>query len=231
MNDRPVAVVLGAGMGGRAVALSLAQRAHVVVVDRALDLAQAAVDPITAAGGSAEALVVDLTDLSAVAAFRDDLLERHGRVDAVIHLVGGWHGADTVDAQSIEQWNELFPGIVGTVQTTSVAFRETLATAPHGRYVMVTSTAVRKPSAKNAAYASTKSAAESWVRSLGAAFDGTDARAFIVAVMALVDQATRDANPDRAFKGYTDTTALATAIAGLLHDDSRGSDTYLDLTA
>lgn len=231
MNTRPVAVVLGAGMGGRGVALALADQAHVVVVDRALDLAQAAVDPVAAEGGTAEALVVDLTDLAAVEAFRDDLIERHGRVDAVIHLVGGWRGAATVDAESIDQWNELLPGIVTTVQTTSVAFREALVAAPHGRYVMVTSTAVRKPTAKNAAYASTKSAAEAWVRSLGATFEGTDARACIVAVMALVDQAARDANPDRAFKGYTDTSAVGSAIAGILRDAAVANGAYVDLTA
>lgn len=231
MNEQPVVVVLGAGMGGRGVVNALAGKAHLIVIDRTIDLAQAAADLADADGGSAEALAVDLTDLSAVEALAGDLLARHGRVDAVIHLVGGWRGSSTVDAASIDQWNELEPGIVTTVQTTTVAFREALAAAPMGRYVMVTSTAAAKPTKGNAAYASAKAAAETWVKALGSAFKDTPARACIVAVMALVDQATRDANPDRNYDRYTDTDALGVAIAGVLADDSVTNGAYIDLTA
>jgi NAD(P)-dependent dehydrogenase (short-subunit alcohol dehydrogenase family) len=228
--DRPVVVVLGAGMGGRGVARALTDTAHLVIVDRELEFAQAAADPVVAAGGSAEAVVVDLTDLAAVQAFRDDVLTRRGHIDAVVHLVGGWRGSRTVDADSIGQWRELMPGIVTTVQTTSVAFREPLAAATHGRYFMVTSTAVRNPKPGNAAYASLKSAAENWVRTLGAAFEGTSARAAILAVMALVDAAMREANPDRSYTGFTDTDALGATVKQLLTDDSLANGAYIDLS-
>ena len=70
MTDQPVVVILGAGMGGRGVATALTGKAHLVIVDRDRDFAQAAADPVNAAGSSAEATVVDLTDLAAVEAFR-----------------------------------------------------------------------------------------------------------------------------------------------------------------
>ena len=81
---RPVAIVLGAGMGGRAVARSLGSDHDVIVVDRREDLAQEAAAPV-----SGEAAVVDLLDVDDVVRFRDDVLARHGRIDAVVHLVGG----------------------------------------------------------------------------------------------------------------------------------------------
>ncbi|NQU36742.1 MAG: SDR family oxidoreductase [Actinobacteria bacterium] len=231
MNEQPVVVVLGAGMGGRGVVKALAGKAHLVVIDRTIELAQTAADLGQTGGGSADALVVDLTDLVAVEALASDLTKSHGRVDAVIHLVGGWRGSQTVDAESIDQWNELIPGIVTTVQTTSVAFRELLMAAPMGRYVMVTSTAAAKPTKGNAAYASAKAAAETWVKALGSAFTETPARACIVAVLALADQATRDANPDRNYDRYTDTDALGVAIAGVLADEAVTNGEYIDLTA
>ena len=231
MNDRPVVVLLGAGLGGRGVARALTGAAHLVIVDRSEELAKAACESVLAAGGSAEAHSVDLSDLAAVEELRDDVLAREGRVDAVVHLVGGWRGSRTVDVDSIRHWDELLPGIVTSVQTTSVVFRTALLAAPHGRYFMVTSTAVRTPKAGAAAYSSLKSAAENWVRTLGAAFEGTSARACILAVMALVDQSMRESNPDRSYSGYTDTDVLGRAVRELLADDSIANGAYIDLTS
>lgn len=230
MQHRPVVVVLGAGMGGRGVAGALAGTAHLVIVDRSSEFAQRACDLVVADGGSAQAASVDLTDLAAVETFRDGLVDAHGRVDAVIHLVGGWAGAQTVDRESIDQWNRLLPGIVTTVQTTSVAFREALMAAPQGRYCMVTSTAVQHPTAGAAAYSSLKAASEAWVRSLGSAFEGSSARACILAVKALVDQAARDADPGKDYAGFTDTAELGAAVVSVLEASGPANGSYVDLT-
>ena len=229
-SDQPVVVLLGAGMGGRGVAGALTGTAHLVIVDRDVDFAQQAADQVSAAGGSAEAAAVNLTDLAAVTAFRDDLLAQHGRVDAVIHLVGGWAGSSTLDAETIQQWDQLLPGVMTTVQTTTVAFREPLAAAPHGRYCMVTSTSARTPKAGTAAYTSLKAAAETWVAALGDAFAGSNARSCILAVLALVDDRMRSAQPDTDFSHHTDTADLGRAVHEILTDEELANGAYLDLT-
>ena len=228
--SQPVAVILGAGIGGSAVATKLATTCHVVVVDRDPALAQGVATTVERAGGSAEWASVDLLDLPAITAFRDDLLARLGRVDAVIHLVGGWQGSPTVDAAALSAWDAIAPGVFGTVQSTSVAFRETLMAAPAGCYAMVSSTATAKPTAGNAAYATAKAAAETWVRALADSFKDSPARAVIVAVKALVSQAQREQNPDKAYPGYTDTGDLAAAIAGILRDATTANGARIDLT-
>lgn len=212
MNEQPLVVILGAGMGGRGVATALTGKAHLVIVDRDQEFAQAAVDPVVAAGGSAEATVVNLTDLAAVEAFCADLLDRHGRVDAVVHLVGGWAGSKTVDAEAIDQFQQLLPGVLTTVQTTSVAFRDALMAAPAGRYFMVTSAAARTPKQTVAAYTSLKGAAEHWVQALGDSFSDTPARAVILAVIALVDAATKAKNPDKSYANFTDVVDLGDMV-------------------
>ena len=212
--SRPVAIVLGAGMGGRAAALALGADHLVIVVDRREDLVQQAAAPV-----SGEAAVVDLLDVDDVMRFRDDVIARHGRIDAVIHLVGGWQGSKTVDLGALEAWDSIAPGVFGTVRTTTVAFRDALI-ASGGCYVIVSSTAAAKPTAGNVAYATAKAAAETWVGGLAHSFKDTSARAVIVAVKALVDAAMREAQPDQAFPGYTDTVDLAAAIRGIVGGDT-----------
>lgn len=211
---RPVAIVLGAGMGGRAVTLALGADHDVIVVDRREDLAQAAAAPV-----SGEAAVVDLLDVDDVARFRDDVLARHGRIDAVVHLVGGWQGSKTVDLGALEAWDAIAPGVFVTVRTTTVAFRDALI-ASGGCYVIVSSTAATKPTAGNVAYATAKAAAETWVGGLAHSFKDTSARAVIVAVKALVDAGMREAQPDQSFPGYTDTADLGATIHGIVGGDA-----------
>ena len=109
--------------------------------------------------------------------------------------------------------------VFGTVRTTTVAFRDALI-ASGGCYVIVSSTAASKPTAGNVAYATAKAAAETWVAGLAHSFKDTSARAVIVAVKALVDAAMREAQPDQAFPGYTDTVDLAAAIHGIVGGDT-----------
>ena len=212
--SRPVAIVLGAGMGGRAAALALGADHLVIVVDRREDLAQRAAAPV-----SGEAAVVDLLDVDDVIRFRDDVIARHGRIDAVIHLVGGWQGSKTVDLGALEAWDSIAPGVFVTVRTTTVAFRDALI-ASGGCYVIVSSTAAAKPTAGNVAYATAKAAAETWVGGLAHSFKDTSARAVVVAVKALVDAAMRESQPGHAFPGYTDTVDLAAAIHGIVGGDT-----------
>lgn len=222
--NRPVAVVLGAGIGGTAVTHALASDWFIVVVDRDEALARPLAESV---GG--EWAVVDLLDIDAVAAFRDDLLARHGRIDAVIHLVGGWKGSASVDLDALAAWDAISPGVFGTVRTTTVGFREALESAS-GCYVMVSSTSAGKPTAGNVAYATAKAAAETWVLGLAHAFRQGSARAVIVTVKALVNDRMREADPDNAFPGYTDTRDLASAIAGTLGDGGASNGARVDLT-
>lgn len=217
-TSTPVAVVLGAGMGGRGVSLALAGHAHVVMVDRDEALADTAAQAVVAAGGTAEVATVDLLDYDAVEAFRDELLQRHGRIDAVVHLVGGWQGSKTVDRKAVEQFAALEPAIFGTLRVTSAVFREALIAAPAGRFFILSSVQAQSPTAGNAAYASVKGASETWMRALGDSFGGTQARALILVVNALVDDQMRARNPGKAFRTFTDTGVVGAAVADAMAD-------------
>jgi len=213
-----VVAVAGAGGGaGTAVALRLARAGSTVsLVDTSLDRAQAAAASVREAGGSADARVVDLLDADAAAAWAADLLATHGRVDGLVHLVGGWRGGRPLtDPTALEDWDALEPPLVRTVQRTSRAFHDALRASPAGRFVLISSREATRPSQTNAAYAAAKAAAETWTLALADAFTGSPAAATIVVVKALLTPQMRAAKPDAAFTGYTSVEDLADRVAAL----------------
>jgi hypothetical protein len=167
-----------------------------------------------------------------------------GRVDGVIHLVGGWRGAKGITDQSDDDWDFLERNAVTTLRNVTRVFFDDLAASEAGRFAMVSSTAVSAPTAAGASYAAAKAAAEAWTLAVADGFRrahaagnatgtpgqdssqqdnaGQDSAALrsaavIFVVKALVDAQMRAKAPDRKFPGFTDVADLAAAAAGLFN--------------
>jgi NADP-dependent 3-hydroxy acid dehydrogenase YdfG len=212
-----VVVVAGAGGGaGTAVVRRLsAAGAIVVTADRSLDSTESLVREIGEAGGQIDAYAVDLLDEDTTRKWADSLTARFGRVDGVVHLVGGWRGGKGITDADLADWDWLSGLLVRTVQNTTRGFHDQLKASPLGRFVLVSAAEASRPTAKNASYAAAKAAAEAWTLAVAASFRGSEAAATIVVVKALVTPQMREAKPDAAFKGYTDVMDLADTIVGL----------------
>ena len=205
-----VVVVAGAGGGaGAAVVRRLASVGAVVVTaDRSLESTESLVAEIPAIHPYA----VDLLDEVATNAWAQSVAAEFGRVDGVVHLVGGWRGGKGITEADLADWDFLSGLLVRTVQHTTRAFHDHLRASPIGRFVLVSAAEASRPTAKNASYAAAKAAAEAWTLAVADSFRGSQAAATIIVVKAMLTPQMRAAKPDAAFTGYTDVADLAEAI-------------------
>ena len=161
---------------------------------------------------------VDLLDEGATRGWCAALLERFGRVDGLLHLVGGWRGGQPLHEAPLADWELLHDLLIRTVQQTTRAFHDALLAGPHGRFVLVSAKQAQAPSNRNAAYAAAKAAAEAWTLALADGFAGGAATANIVVVEAILTARMREQNPAGDFSSFTPAEHLAEAIAFLCSD-------------
>ncbi|RAX15172.1 SDR family NAD(P)-dependent oxidoreductase [Pseudarthrobacter sp. AG30] len=217
-----VLVAGGSGASGIAVARALAAAGHrVATVGSDATRIKAAAGE---AGDGVTPFTCDLAEMAGVRRLRDGVGDALGTVDAVIHLVGGWRGATGIADQSDDDWEFLERSAITTLRNVSRVFFDDIAASTHGRFAMVSSTSLDKPTAAVASYVAAKAAAEAWTMAMADGFrkaskdggGGGQAAAVVLAVKALVDDGLRRKHPERSFPGATDVADLAAAVVRLL---------------
>jgi NAD(P)-dependent dehydrogenase (short-subunit alcohol dehydrogenase family) len=220
MLDGRVIAIAGVGGGlGPLVAERLAT-AGATVAGTGRD--QAALDSLAADLGLPperwDGRALDLLDEGAARDWCAALVERFGRVDGLVHLVGGWRGGQPLHEAPLADWDLLHDLLVRTVQHTTRAFHDQLAASAHGRFVLVSSKQAQAPTDTNAANAAAKAAAEAWTLALADGFEGSAATANILVVDAILTPRMREEGPGKQFPTFTPAEDIADAIAFLCSD-------------
>jgi NAD(P)-dependent dehydrogenase (short-subunit alcohol dehydrogenase family) len=171
-------------------------------------------------GIEADTATVDLLDREAASAWADGTARRHGRVDGLLHLVGGWRGGKPIEESPAEDWDVLHALLVTTLQNATQAFTPHLLASGRGCFAIVSAGQAQAPTNKNAAYAAAKAAAEAWTLALADRFRGSGARANIVVVGSILTPEMRLETPDKDFSTFTPAEAIADALAYLCSDAS-----------
>ncbi|MGE5527232.1 MAG: SDR family NAD(P)-dependent oxidoreductase, partial [Methanosarcina sp.] len=189
------------------------------------DRSQEALDAIAADLGLPperwDGRAVDLLDEEATRAWCDALVERFGRVDGLVHLVGGWRGGQPLHEEPLSDWDLLHDLLIRTVQHTTRAFHDQLAASSHGRFVLVSAKQAQAPSNTNAAYAAAKAAAEAWTLALADGFQPGGATANIIVVEAILTPRMREEEPAKDFPTFTPAEDVAAAIGFLCSDAAK----------
>jgi len=222
MNELADRVIAVAGVGGGLgplVAARLAEAGAIVAgTDRDAGLLEALPAELDIPAERWDGRAVDLLDEDAVRGWCAGLVERFGRVDGLVHLVGGWRGGEPLHEAPLADWELLHDLLVRTVQHTTRTFHDQLAASAHGRFVLVSAKQAQAPSNTNAAYAAAKAAAEAWTLAFADGFEPGGATANIVVIDALLTPRMREEDPGKEFPTFTPAEHVAEAIAFLCSD-------------
>ncbi|MBA3890775.1 MAG: SDR family oxidoreductase [Gemmatimonadaceae bacterium] len=187
---------------------------HLLLVDRELGTSRERAAALEAAGASASAYAADLADPAAVEQLALEVGEAHGRVDALIHLAGGWQPGAKVADSTAEQWSRILAINLMTAVNTARSFAP-LVRAARGAFVFVASEAALPGAtvAGMAAYATAKQGVVTLMRALAA-----EERAHGVRANALAPAAIRTATNERSMGAdiaYVEREAVADTVLWL----------------
>ncbi|WP_315811853.1 SDR family oxidoreductase [Bradyrhizobium sp. SZCCHNR2028] len=161
VKGKRIAWITGGGTGiGEAGALALAADGWMVIVSgRRTAALQAVVAKIAAAGGTAEAVPLDVAKAADVQAAADAILARHGRIDLLVNSAGVNVPKRRWDDLTIDGWNQLVEINLNGVLYCMKAVLPAMRAQQDGTIINVSSWAGRHVSKMpGPAYTSTKHA-------------------------------------------------------------------------
>jgi short-subunit dehydrogenase len=218
-NNKIIIVTGSTGpVGIELIPLLLASNATVIASSRSNDHLIKLRSRITEILGSEPALLETVkTDLAAqeeACELVEKTIKHHGRVDAVIHLVGGWSAGGVTGFDEDTLAGMLTNQVLSIANMTTASIDQLVKSS--GRFISISTPAVKNPQGDNTLYASIKAATESWTRGLADAFNGTDASASYLIVTAVLTEQIATKNPNKDFKGWVIDHQLARKLAKTL---------------
>lgn len=223
LEGRVIAVAgVGGGLGPVVAERLAAAGATLAVADTSDERALGAVEALGLPEERLDARGVNLLEPEEAKAWAEALVERFGRVDGLLHLVGGWRGGEPLETADLGDYEWLHDLLVRTLQYATRAFYEPLSASGNGRFATVSSSQAQAPAGTNASYAATKAAAESWTLALADSFasDERGARANLVVINAILTPAMREKNPEKAYASFTPAEQIADALVFLCSESA-----------
>lgn len=177
-----VAVVTGASRGiGRAVALSFAKAgAHVVAVARTTGALEALDDEITASGGKATLMPLDLRAFDKVDMMGPALAERFGKLDIFVGNAGMLGTLGPLTHSDAKEWQRVMEVNVHANYRLIRTLDPVLRASDAGRVIFTTSGFAHKPFAYWGAYCTSKAALDMMARTYALEVEKTSLRVNLV---------------------------------------------------
>ena len=183
-TETKVAIVTGGASGiGQACATLLARRGfRVLIADLKEDGAQTAASQITAEGGEAVGLAVDVSDEQAVRRMADTAIARWGRIDALVNSAGMESARPFLDVSTAEFRRVLEVNTTGTWMCCQAVVPQ-MVQQGSGAIVNISSIAGIRGGGLlgTAAYATSKGAVIAMTKSIAREFAKKGVRANVVA--------------------------------------------------
>lgn len=210
-----VVVITGAD-GGLGVAVTQAfldAGARVVGVSRSVPL-------VPAPEGRLFSVVADLTAPGRADRVIAAVQERYGRVDVLLHLVGGFEGGVTVQETSNDIWQRMLDVNLNAAFFTIRAALRAMPAAGGGRIVAIGTRTALEPAATLGAYGASKAALVSLIRTLALELRGSGNTANIILPSVIDTPANRATNPAADPSRWVKPASIARLLLWLASDAS-----------
>jgi len=218
VTGRVALVTGGTGALGQAVTLRLLAGGATVCVPWIVEAErQALLDRAPAAGDRLALERADVTDAAATAALVESVRARHGRIDVLITLVGGFAGGALVETDRAE-WERMLSLNLTSVFSACRAVVPLMQKAGSGRVVTIGSRAVLPPASGFIAYTVAKAGVIAFTQALSQELRGTGITANCVLPSTMDTPANRAAMPGADRGGWVPVEGVAEAIAFLAGD-------------
>jgi NAD(P)-dependent dehydrogenase (short-subunit alcohol dehydrogenase family) len=218
--EKRVAVITGATGGlGDTLACELAnQGANLVLVANDLERLESQVRSLELPEERVFIQAVDLLDLAGTKAAALAVLAKYGRIDILLHVVGGWTGGKTLVEASSGDLEFMLNQHVRTTFNVIQAFVPALIRNGWGRVAMITSPYASRPNPKGGIYAVGKAGQEALMQTLSQELIGTGVTANLLQAKTIDVQRKKVSalSPDNA--SWTTPEELTAAILYLLSD-------------
>lgn len=218
-EDR-TAVITGASGGlGSALARDLAALgANLALLERNPAKLTSLVESFGLPAGRVLTQPVDLLDAAAARAAADAVLAAFGRVDILLHVVGGWTGGKMLVDTAASDLESMLNQHVWTSFNVLQAFVPHLIRNGWGRIVMIASPATARPSAKGSVYAAGKAGQEALMLALSQELKGTGVTANLLQVRQIDAGREKVTAPTPTNASWSTPDELSAAMQYLLSD-------------
>jgi NAD(P)-dependent dehydrogenase (short-subunit alcohol dehydrogenase family) len=189
-----VAVITGAtGNLGRATARAFAEQgARLALIGTNAERLQSLAIELKLSSDRVLTHVVDLREPAGTRVAAQTIVEKFGRVDIVLHLVGGWSGGKTIAQVEASEFEAMLQQHLWTTVHLTQAFLPHLVANRWGRIIAISSPVATRPVEKSAPYAIAKAAQETLMLTLAQEVRGTGVTANILQVRAIDSKRERE---------------------------------------
>lgn len=148
----------------------------------------------------------------------DDVVDRLGPIDVLVHLIGGWAGGTTiVDLEAAQVTAMLDPHLWATLNIVQ-SILPGMVERGWGRIVAVTSPFATNPVTGGAAYAIAKAAEETLIRSVAKEVAGTGVTANLLSVKKIDPDHVRETEPSPKNAAWTTPEEITATLHFLCSD-------------
>jgi NAD(P)-dependent dehydrogenase (short-subunit alcohol dehydrogenase family) len=221
-SEQVALVAGGTGGLGRAVSLAFLEEGAKVIVTYRNEQELAALRSAAGANGSSlDGQRVDVTEETAVKQFVDGILQKYGRLDAMVNAVGGYAGGAKLWESDTKVFDQMVSLNLRSGLMLSHAVIPAMLQQKRGAIVNVASKSALEHAAGLAAYSASKAAALALMDSLAEELKGTGVRVNSILPSIIDTEANRKAMPKADFEKWPKPRDIARVILFLCSDDAK----------